>query len=56
MKKLNSISLMIMGVGLLPVSHFIDNLYLKCILLLGCIILNIIAIVKNFKEKRENKL
>ena len=47
---------MIMGTGLLPVALIIDNLYLKAILLLGSIVLNIIAIVKNFKEKRENKL
>jgi hypothetical protein len=56
MKKLNSISLMIMGSGLLPVAMIIDNLFLKSILLVASIVLNIIAIVKNFKEKKENKL
>jgi hypothetical protein len=56
MKKLNSISLMVMGIGLLPVAYFIENLFLKCILLVASIVLNIIAIVKSFKEKRENKL
>jgi hypothetical protein len=47
---------MIMGTGLLPVALIIDNLYLKTILLVGSIVLNIIAIIKNFKEKKENKL
>ncbi|HLA55892.1 MAG TPA: hypothetical protein VK623_07310 [Flavobacterium sp.] len=56
MKKLNSITLMIMGTGLLPVAYILENVFLKCVLLLASIILNIIAIVKNFKEKRENKL
>lgn len=55
MQKLNSISLMIMGTGLLPVALIIDNLYLKGILLIASIVLNIVAIVKNFKEKKENK-
>ena len=47
---------MIMGSGLLPVAMLMDNLFLKCLLLLASIVLNIIAIVKNFKEKKENKL
>lgn len=56
MKQLNSISLMIMGTGLLPVAMLMDNLLLQSALLLASIVLNIIAIVKNFKEKKENQL
>lgn len=55
MKKLNSHTLMFMGIGLLPVAYIMDNLLLKSILLLGSIVLNIIAIIKNLKEKNENK-
>ena len=47
---------MLMGIGLLPIALLIDNLYLKSILLVASIVLNIIAIVKNFREKKENKL
>ncbi len=54
MKNLSSLSLFIMGIGLLPVAHFIDNLLLKSILALGSIVLSIMAIVKNIKEKKEN--
>ena len=45
-----------MGTGFLPLALLMDNLYLKSILLVASIVLNIMAIVKNFKEKRENKL
>lgn len=47
---------MIMGVGLLLTACFINGMVLKGILALGSIILNIMAIIKNFKEKKENKL
>lgn len=47
---------MLMGIGLLPIAYFIDNIILKCILATASIILNIIAIVKNLKEKKENQL
>lgn len=47
---------MIMGTGFLPLALLMDNIILKCIALLISIVLNIIAIIKNFKEKRENKL
>ncbi len=45
-----------MGTGLLPVALFIDHVVLSSILLIASIVMNIIAIIKNFKEKRENKL
>ena len=47
---------MIMGTGLLPVAMMMSNLLLQGLLLLASIVLNIIAIVRNFKEKKENKL
>lgn len=56
MKKISSISLMIMGTGFLLVAFLMENIFLKSILLIGSIVLNIIAIVKNFKEKKENQL
>ncbi len=46
---------MIMGTGLLPVSLMIDNIILKSLLLIASIVLNITAIVKNFKEKEEHE-
>ncbi len=55
MKRADSITLMLMGTGLVPVALIIDNLLLKCIMLVGSIVLNIVAIVRNFKEKNENK-
>lgn len=45
-----------MGSGFIPIALLIDNLYLKSILLVASIVMNIIAIFKNFKEKKENKL
>jgi hypothetical protein len=56
MEKLNSISLLIMGTGFLPLAMIMDNMVLKCLALLVSIVLNIMAIVRNFREKRENKL
>ena len=56
MKNLNSISLIIMGIGLLPVALIIDNWILKSILLIASIVLNITAVIKNFKEKKKNNL
>ena len=56
MKKANSITLMLMGTGLIPVALLLDNLLLKSILLLGSIVLNIVAVVKSFKEKKNNEL
>ena len=45
-----------MGTGLIPIALLIDNLLLKSVFLLGSIVLNIIAVVKNFKEKKNNEL
>ncbi len=45
-----------MGIGLLPIAALTDNLLLKSLALIASIILNLVAIVKNFKEKKENKL
>ncbi len=56
MKSLNSISLMIMGTGFMLVAFIMDNLWLKSILLVASIVLNLIAIVRNFREKKKNQL
>ncbi|HEX9979674.1 MAG TPA: hypothetical protein VGB50_03820 [Flavobacterium sp.] len=56
MKKLNSVSLVLMGVGLLPVAHIIRNPFQKSILLIACIILNLIGIAKVLKERKERNL
>jgi hypothetical protein len=56
MKKLGSISLMVMGAGLVPVAMLMDSLLLKAPLLLGSIVLSMMAIVRNIKEKKENQL
>ena len=53
MKKASSIELMIMGTALLPLAYFIDNLLAKSILAIASIVLNIIAVVKSFKEKEK---
>ncbi len=55
MNNVNSITLVLMGIGLLPVAHFMDNLLLKYIVLIASIVLNLAAIVKNIKEKRNKQ-
>jgi len=56
MKIANSIYYMLTGCILLLLGILIDGIYLKYSLLFGSMILNIIAIFKNFKEKKEGKL
>jgi hypothetical protein len=56
MKKPNSITLAIMGVGLLPLAHFTHNEVLKAVLAVASIVLSIMAIVRNFQEKKKNRL
>jgi hypothetical protein len=51
MNKTNSISLIFIGCALLPIGILLDNLYLKYPILFSSIILNVIAVVKSFKEK-----
>lgn len=47
---------MLMGIGFLVLAYFLDNnVYLRSILLIASIVLNIIAIINSFKEKKENK-
>jgi hypothetical protein len=53
MKKASSIELMIMGTCLIPLALLIDNVFAKSILAAASIVLNIIAVVKSFKEKKE---
>lgn len=56
MKKPDSIGLMIMGIGLLPVAMLMTNLVLQGIVLVASIVLNLMAIVKNIREKKKNQL
>lgn len=51
MKKATSIEFMIMGTCLIPLALAIDYKPAKYILLVASIVLNIIAVVKSFKEK-----
>jgi len=50
MKKGNSVYLLVLGCILLPIGILIKNPYL----LYSSIIINIVAIVLSFKEKKEN--
>ena len=45
--------LMALGVCLLTISLFIENIYIQYPLLFTSIVLNIIAIVKSFQEKKK---
>jgi hypothetical protein len=56
MKKPNSIGLMIMGIGLLPVAMLMSTPLLQSIVALASIVLSIIAIIKNIREKKRNQL
>lgn len=55
MKKVNSISLLIMGIGLLVLARIMENVYLQVAATTLSIGLSIMAIVKNLREKRDNK-
>lgn len=54
MKKASSIELMIMGVALIPLAMYTENLIAKSVALVASIILNVVAVVKSFREKKEN--
>lgn len=47
---------MIMGTGFLLLALLMENMILQAIVLLLSMVLNTIAIFRNFKEKREKKL
>jgi hypothetical protein len=49
-----SMKLMALGICLLAISLLIDSIYIKYPLLFTSIVLNIIAIVKSFQEKKNN--
>lgn len=53
MKKANSIELMIMGTCLIPLALLVDNVFAQAVLAIASIVLNVIAVVKSFKEKKE---
>lgn len=56
MKKPDSITLMLMGTGLIPVALIMGNIVLKSILLVASIIMNILAVVRNFREKQKKNM
>ncbi|HEU4497351.1 MAG TPA: hypothetical protein VFR70_09890 [Flavobacterium sp.] len=55
MSNLNSISLMFMGIGFMVLGFLFGNVYLKIIVLLLAAILNVMAAVRSFREKKESK-
>lgn len=50
-----SLKLMALGICLLAVSLFVENIYIQYPLLFTSIVLNIIAIFKSFAEKKNNR-
>jgi len=55
MNKLNSFTLFIMGAILILVAKILDHGPLQWIAIAASIILSIIAVVKSFKEKKNNE-
>lgn len=49
-----SIKLLALGICLLALSLLIENIYIQYGLLFTSIIINIIAVIKSFKEKKDN--
>ncbi len=56
MKKTRSLPLLVLGCVLLPIAISVDNIYIHYSLLFMSIIVNIIAIIISFKEKKNNNL
>jgi len=50
-----SLKLMTVGICLLAISLFVENIYIQYPILFTSILLNIIAIVKSFREKKNNR-
>ena len=55
MKKASSIELMIMGTALIPLAMYVDNMIAKSVVLVASIVLNIVAVVKSFREKNKKE-
>lgn len=55
MKKLNSAYLLLIGSGLLCCGILADHFYLKVVLIVASMPINIFAVVRSFKEKKNNK-
>lgn len=55
MAKLNSISLLFMGLGFLFLGLFFENLYLKITLLTLAAVVNIIAAIRSFGDKKNKR-
>lgn len=58
MKKVTGTTLVLMGSGLLLLALLLDNLspVFQSILLVASIVMNIVGIVKNIRERRNNQL
>ena len=50
-----SMKFIAVGVCLLAISLFVENIYIKFPLLFTSIVLSIIAVVKSFQEKKNNQ-
>jgi len=55
MKRANSLLLLIVGSLLLVIGIFTTNIYLKYSILFTSIIINVVAAIVSFKEKKNNK-
>ncbi|NMH26722.1 hypothetical protein [Flavobacterium silvaticum] len=56
MDKLNSISLVIMGIGFLLLAKFMSGLLLQALAVSISIGFSVVAIVRSFREKKEKNL
>lgn len=52
MNKLSSISMMVLGIGLLVIGLKVDNIFARFSLLFTSIVINIMAVVRSFREKK----
>lgn len=55
MKRASSIELMIMGTALIPLAMYVDNMLAKSVVLVASIVLNVMAVVKSFREKNKKE-
>ncbi|WP_181248494.1 hypothetical protein [Flavobacterium magnum] len=55
MKKYNSLWLLLFGTLLIPVAMRTENIYVRYSLLCTSIIISIVAVVKSFIDKRNDK-
>ncbi len=55
MQKLNSISLLFMSLGFIFLGLLFENTFIKIVILTSAAILSIVAAIRSFKEKNNNK-